>query len=85
MSDVEDKRLRDDLEKIKHVCKCGHPVYFSNKNDFSYCNFCWRRIYKDEATEFKHKILKAMGQGTNDSRRFSGEANRGTIPKIKGR
>lgn len=70
MNKKEDKRLRNDLEKIKHICKCGHPVYFSNKYDFDYCTYCWSRIYRDKKTEFKHKLLAKCGQVTNDKETF---------------
>lgn len=72
----DDKKIRDDLEKIKHVCKCGHPVYFSNRYDFTYCTVCWRRVYRDEATEFKHKLLQASGQVSNDKETFSNARKR---------
>ena len=72
----EDKKIREDLEKIKHICKCGHPVYFSNQYDFSYCSVCWRRVYRDKATEFKHKMLSAVGQVSNDKEMFSNARKR---------
>ena len=62
------KKRQDDLDKIRHVCSCGHTVYVPKKFEFSYCNYCWKRVYRDKQTEFKHKLLIKMGKRENNQR-----------------
>lgn len=59
-------KISNEFSKIRYVCKCGHPVYMSNKMDFTYCSYCGKRVYKDDFTEFKRKLLRACGRDNNE-------------------
>ncbi len=59
---IEQKRFDDDIKKIRHVCKCGHTLYFRKELDFAYCDVCFRTVYQDAKTEFKYKLLEAKGE-----------------------
>lgn len=45
---------------IKVVCKCSCVTYFNSKRDKLICRWCGNKIYRDEKTEFKEKLMKAM-------------------------
>lgn len=62
----EEVKISEALSKIRHKCKCGHTVFIPNKVDFVYCDYCFRRVYKNDFSKFKRELLKAMGCGINE-------------------
>lgn len=61
-----DIRRQEALAQIRHKCKCGHSVYISNRVDFVYCDYCFRRVYKNDFIEFKHKLYESCGKRINE-------------------
>lgn len=61
-----EEKIANELSKIRHKCSCGHTVYIPQRNEFVYCDWCFRRVYKDEKTKFKHKLLERLGKTNNE-------------------
>ena len=60
------KQRDNEFSKVRHVCKCGHTVYVPVKYDFVYCDWCFRRVWRDEETKFKYKLMAKLGQTNNE-------------------
>ena len=56
----------DSLMPVRHVCKCGHTVYVPVKYEFVYCDWCFRRVWRDEKTKFKYKLMAKLGKINNE-------------------
>lgn len=63
---ISEIKIANDLSKIKHKCKCGHTVYISNRVDFVYCDYCFRRVFRNDFIEFKHKLYESCGKRINE-------------------
>lgn len=64
----EEIKIAEAYSKVRHYCKCGHTVYVISQNDFDYCNYCGRRVYKNKEIEFKRKLFEKIN-GVNPSKR----------------
>lgn len=62
---IECKRA-DSLMAVRHKCKCGHTVYIPARCKFVYCDWCYRRVWRDEETKFKYKLLEKLGKADNE-------------------
>ena len=56
----EFKRMTDEYEKVKYICKCGHRVVIPKWVDKQLCDWCGRYVFKDKKTEFKYRIMEAI-------------------------
>lgn len=70
---ISAEEFKKRLETVR-TCKCGHRVLVPNRYDFVYCDYCFRRVYRDDRTEFKFKLMEELGEYSNEQ-----------IPKQKGR
>lgn len=61
-----DRKRADYMSAIRHKCKCGHTVFIPARLDFVYCDWCFRRVWKDEATEFKYKLMEKIEKANNE-------------------
>lgn len=59
-------KIMNELAKIKHKCECGHTVIVPNKVDFVYCDYCFKRVYRNDFMKFKHNLLRACGKPQNE-------------------
>lgn len=55
-------KLANAYGDIRHKCKCGHTVFIISKFDFVYCDWCGRKVFKNDKAKFKYKLLKNMGK-----------------------
>ena len=60
------KQRDNEFSKVRHVCTCGHTVYVPVKYEFVYCDWCYRRVWRDEKTKFKFKLMEKLGQTNNE-------------------
>lgn len=56
----EFKRMTDEYEKVKYICKCGHRVVIPKWVDKQLCDWCGRYVFKDKRSEFKYRISEAI-------------------------
>ena len=56
----EFKRMTDEYEKVKYICKCGHRVVIPKWVDKQLCDWCGRYVFKDKRSEFKYRIMEAI-------------------------
>lgn len=56
----EFKRMTDEYEKVKYICKCGHRVVIPKWVDKQLCDWCGRYVFKDKRSEFKYRIKEAI-------------------------
>ena len=63
--DMETK-LANAFSEISHICKCGHVVHIQSNIDFVYCDWCGRKVYKNDLVKFKRKLLAACGKVNHD-------------------
>ena len=56
----EFKRMTDEYEKVKYICKCGHRVVIPKWVDKQLCDWCGRYVFKDKRSEFKYRIREAI-------------------------
>ena len=56
----EFKRMTDEYEKVKYICRCGHRVVIPKWVDKQLCDWCGRYVFKDKKTEFKYRIMEAI-------------------------
>lgn len=61
-----DRKRADYMAVCRHKCKCGHIVYIPAKCKFVYCDWCFRRVWKDEQTKFKYKLMEKIGKADNE-------------------
>ena len=58
----EERKRADSLSKIRHICKCGHSVYVPAKNKFVYCNWCGRKVWKNDKIKFEYLLKQKLEQ-----------------------
>lgn len=56
----EFKRMTDEYEKVKYICKCGHRVVIPKWVDKQLCDWCGRYVFKDKRSEFKYRIKEII-------------------------
>lgn len=56
----EFKKMTDEYEKVKYICKCGHRVVIPKWVDKQLCDWCGRYVFKDKRSEFKYRIKEAI-------------------------
>lgn len=56
----EVKKLYENMQQFRHVCKCGHTVYIANKSGRAECRNCHRLVFKDKQTEFKYIMNRKL-------------------------
>ena len=56
----EFKRMTDEYEQVKYICKCGHRVVIPKWVDKQLCDWCGRYVFKDKRSEFKYRISEAI-------------------------
>lgn len=61
-----DRKRADYMSEIRHKCECGHTVFVPMKLDFIYCDWCSRKVYRDEKTEFIREMLLKLGKAGNE-------------------
>ena len=56
----EFKRMTDEYEKVKYICKCGHRVVIPKWVDKQLCDWCGRYVFKDKKVEFNYRISEQI-------------------------
>lgn len=56
----EFKKMTDEYEKVKYVCKCGHRVVIPKWVDKQLCDWCGRYVFKDKKREFNYRISEQI-------------------------
>lgn len=56
LSTKEYKRLSDEYDKVKYMCKCGHRVIIPYNVDKVLCSWCHNYVFKDKQVEFKYRL-----------------------------
>lgn len=56
----EFKRMTDEYDKVKYICKCGHRVVIPKWVDKQLCDWCGRYVFKDKRSEFKYRIREII-------------------------
>lgn len=59
----DNKKLLQEIERLKCQCKCGHTVYIENGKRRVLCGWCNRWIYKNKKEEFKDKLMMKINGG----------------------
>ena len=48
LTDKEFKRMTEEYDKVKYLCKCGHRVIIPSYVDKQLCNWCGNYVFKDK-------------------------------------
>ena len=56
----EIKKLYENKQQFRHICKCGHTVYIMNKSGRAEFNHCHNLVFKDEQTKFKYIMNRKL-------------------------
>ena len=56
----EIKKLYEEMQQYKHICKCGHTVYIVNKSGRAECRNCHNLVFKDKKTEFEYIMKRKL-------------------------
>jgi len=56
----EFKKMTDEYEKVKYICKCGHRVVIPKWVDKQLCDWCGRYVFKDKKREFNYRISEQI-------------------------
>lgn len=56
----EFKKMTDEYEKVKYICKCGHRVVIPKWVDKQLCDWCGRYVFKDKKVEFKYRVKERI-------------------------
>jgi hypothetical protein len=55
----EDSKLFEELSKHRYKCKCGHVVIITKQNK-TLCTYCGKWVFKNDAEEFKYRLMEKM-------------------------
>lgn len=58
---AEDTKIFDELNKYRHICKCGHVVIISKQNK-ALCSYCGNWVFKNKEEEFKFRLMEKIGK-----------------------
>lgn len=64
----KEDRLFEAYAQIRHKCKCSHTLYIPAYKEFVLCNYCGRKVYRDEKVKFKNLLIaefKKAGKNTD--------------------
>lgn len=61
----EYKRMTDNYEKAKYICKCGHRVIIPKWVDKQLCDWCNCYVFKNKQDEFKYRLEEKIKKGKN--------------------
>lgn len=56
----EVQKLYENMQPFRHICKCGHTVYVSNKTGRTECRNCHNLVFKDKKTEFEYRMKREL-------------------------
>ena len=56
----EYKRMTEEYDKVKYMCKCGHKVVISHNKTKSLCDWCGNYVFKDKKDEFKYRVKERI-------------------------
>lgn len=56
----EVKKLYENMQEFRHVCKCGHTIYITNKSGRAECKHCHNLVFKDAKTEFEYRMRRTL-------------------------
>lgn len=59
----EYERRAEELDKVKHICKCGHRVIIPKQVDKVLCDWCNNFVFKKKSDEFKYRINEQLKKG----------------------
>lgn len=54
--------------KVKHTCpKCGRKMIIAYKMEYTICDHCGTKIYKDKRIEFKDKLKQELKKSKEEN------------------
>lgn len=56
----EYKRMTDELDKVKYMCKCGHRNIIPKWQDKTLCSWCNNYVFRNKKEEFKFRLKEKM-------------------------
>ena len=62
LTNKEYKRLTEEYEKVKYICKCGHRVVIPKFIDKVICNWCGNYVFKNKKDEDLYRIKEKMSR-----------------------
>lgn len=66
LTNKEYKRLTDEYDKVKYVCRCGHRVIIPNWADKTLCDWCNHFVFKNKEEEDKYRIREEISKMKRD-------------------
>ena len=63
MNKKELQKYLENLSKITFICKCSNRVVVPNKKIYSICDWCGRRVFRNEKEEFIYTLKEKMKEG----------------------
>lgn len=60
LSTEEYKRMTNEYDKVKYLCKCGHRVIIPRWVDKQLCNWCHCYVFKDKKAEYKYRMREEL-------------------------
>ena len=56
LNDKEWKKLNDEYDKMKYICKCGHRVIIHPNRKKTLCSWCGNYVFREKKDEFKYRL-----------------------------
>lgn len=56
----EYKRMTDNYEKAKYICKCGHRVIIPKWETKQLCDWCGMYVFKNKKDEFEFRMKERL-------------------------
>lgn len=56
----EMQRYCNEVNKYKVGCECGHKVFMPHGVDTKICNWCGRKVYKNDMIKFKYVLRNKL-------------------------
>lgn len=56
----EFERMTKEFDRVKYICKCGHRVVITNKQEKNICDWCGHYVFKNAKDEFEYRVKERM-------------------------
>ena len=49
-------KIMEDMTKARKICKCGHSVLLTSRDNKQICGWCGEYVFKDKKAEFEYRM-----------------------------
>jgi len=65
----EEKKLYEEKQKYRVICKCGHTNYMTHRTNKKICSWCHNYVFKNPKDEFEYKLKQVRERRLKNERR----------------